>query len=155
MQKIFIIFAVIILSFTTQAQMKVRNLQLIADDPKDDSTRIAPKPDSIKSTNFVELNNLGVRKVLVEKDYKQAIEFFSKAVEIAPACFRCKFNLGRSFMELENFDEAIKQLRNQGAPFAAEPFETPCCHMAVVQDPDGNKLIIHKLKPESEKGVCK
>ena len=57
-------------------------------------------------------------------------------------------------LEVENFDEAIKQLRNQGAPFAAEPFETPCCHMAVVQDPDGNKLIIHKLKPEDEKGVC-
>src|SRR6266513_447191 len=57
--------------------------------------------------------------------------------------------------EVENFDEAISQLKNQGVPFAAEPFETPCCHMAVVQDPDGNKLIIHKLKPENEKGVCK
>jgi len=56
--------------------------------------------------------------------------------------------------EVENFDEAIKQLKNQGVPFAAEPFETPCCHMAVVKDPDGNKLIIHKLKPEDEKGVC-
>ena len=58
-------------------------------------------------------------------------------------------------LEVENFDEAIKQLRNQGAPFAAEPFETPCCHMAVVHDPDGNKLMIHKLKPENQKGVCK
>ncbi|MFL6499239.1 MAG: VOC family protein [Candidatus Udaeobacter sp.] len=57
-------------------------------------------------------------------------------------------------LEVENFDEAIKQLRNQGVPFAVEPFETPCCHMAVVKDPDGNKLIIHKLKPEDEKGVC-
>ena len=58
-------------------------------------------------------------------------------------------------LEVENFDEAIKQLRNHGVPFAAEPFETPCCHMAVVQDPDGNKLIIHKLKPENKKGICK
>src|SRR6266511_171221 len=58
-------------------------------------------------------------------------------------------------LEVENFDEAIGELRNQGVPFAAEPFETPCCHMAVVQDPDGNKLIIHKLKPDNEKGVCK
>jgi predicted enzyme related to lactoylglutathione lyase len=58
-------------------------------------------------------------------------------------------------LEVENFDEAIKQLRNHGVPFAAKPFETPCCHMAVVQDPDGNKLIIHKLKPENEKGICK
>ena len=29
-------------------------------------------------------------------------------------------------LEVENFEEAIKQLRNQGVPFAAEPLETPC-----------------------------
>jgi predicted enzyme related to lactoylglutathione lyase len=57
--------------------------------------------------------------------------------------------------EVEDFDDAIKRLKDQHVHFAAEPFETPCCHMAVVQDPDGNKLIIHKLKPENEKGVCK
>jgi predicted enzyme related to lactoylglutathione lyase len=57
--------------------------------------------------------------------------------------------------EVEDFDEAIKHLKDQHVRFAAEPFETPCCHMAVVQDPDGNKLIIHKLKPQYEKGVCK
>jgi predicted enzyme related to lactoylglutathione lyase len=57
-------------------------------------------------------------------------------------------------LEVENFEEAIKQLKDRRIPFAAEPFETPCCRMAVVQDPDGNKLIIHKLKPENEKGVC-
>jgi predicted enzyme related to lactoylglutathione lyase len=33
-----------------------------------------------------------------------------------------------------------------GETFAAEAFETPVCHMAVIQDPDGNKLMIHKLK---------
>src|SRR5438876_9731687 len=58
-------------------------------------------------------------------------------------------------LEVEDFDEAINDLKDQKVRFAAEPFETPCCHMAVVQDPDGNKLIIHKLKPENEKGVCK
>jgi predicted enzyme related to lactoylglutathione lyase len=58
-------------------------------------------------------------------------------------------------LEVEDFDAAIRELKAQAVPFAAEPFETPCCHMAVVQDPDGNKLIIHKLKPEDEKGVCK
>ena len=57
--------------------------------------------------------------------------------------------------EVENFDKAIKHLKDRQVPFAAEPFETPCCHMAVVQDPDGNKLIIHKLKSEDEKGICK
>ncbi len=57
--------------------------------------------------------------------------------------------------EVENFDEAIKHLKDRQVPFAAERFETPCCHMAVVQDPDDNKLIIHKLKSEDEKGICK
>jgi predicted enzyme related to lactoylglutathione lyase len=57
-------------------------------------------------------------------------------------------------LEVENFEQTINELRRQGVRFAAEPFETPCCHMAVVQDPDGNKLIIHKLKSEDEKGVC-
>lgn len=56
-------------------------------------------------------------------------------------------------LEVENFDQTIQTLRNKGIRFAAEPFETPCCHMAVVQDPDGNKLIIHELKPENQKGV--
>jgi len=57
-------------------------------------------------------------------------------------------------LEVEDFDDAIKRLKDRHVRFAAEPFETPCCHMAVIQDPDGNKLMIHKLKPENEKGVC-
>jgi predicted enzyme related to lactoylglutathione lyase len=57
-------------------------------------------------------------------------------------------------LEMENFDEAIAELKRAEITFDAEPFETPCCHMAVVEDPDGNKLIIHKLKPETEKGIC-
>ena len=57
-------------------------------------------------------------------------------------------------LEVEDFDEAIRRLKDRHVRFAGEPFETPCCHMAVIQDPDGNKLLIHKLKPENEKGVC-
>ena len=57
-------------------------------------------------------------------------------------------------LEVEDFDEAIQKLKVAVIRFAAEPFETPCCHMAVVQDPDGNKVMIHKLKPENEKGPC-
>jgi predicted enzyme related to lactoylglutathione lyase len=56
--------------------------------------------------------------------------------------------------EVEDFDQAIQRLKSRQVPFVAEPFDTPCCHMAVVQDPDGNKLIIHKLKPENKKEPC-
>jgi len=59
-----------------------------------------------------------------------------------------------SALEVEDFDEAIRRLKDRQVRFAAEPFETPCCHMAVVQDPDGNKFMIHKLKPDNEKELC-
>lgn len=49
-------------------------------------------------------------------------------------------------LEMEDFESAIAELKKANVRFAAEPFETPVCHMAVIQDPDGNKLIIHKLK---------
>ncbi|MGZ4967074.1 MAG: VOC family protein [Chthoniobacterales bacterium] len=58
-------------------------------------------------------------------------------------------------IEVEDFDAAINKLRVAVIRFAAEPMETPVCHMAVVQDPDGNKIIIHKSKSESEKGAGK
>jgi len=56
--------------------------------------------------------------------------------------------------KVDDFDDAIARLKERDVRFAAEPFETPCCHMAVIQDPNGNKLIIHKLKPENKKGIC-
>jgi catechol 2,3-dioxygenase-like lactoylglutathione lyase family enzyme len=49
-------------------------------------------------------------------------------------------------IEVDNFETAIKDLKAADVTFAAEGIESPVCHMAVVQDPDGNKIIIHKLK---------
>ena len=54
-------------------------------------------------------------------------------------------------MEVDNFEATIKHLRDAKVPFDTENVESPVCHMAVVQDPDGNKLIIHKLKNEMRK----
>ena len=49
-------------------------------------------------------------------------------------------------IEVEDFDGAIKSLKQAKVHFAAEDIESPVCWMAVVQNPDGNKIIIHKLK---------
>ena len=50
-------------------------------------------------------------------------------------------------LEVEDFDAAISAIKAAKAPFKMEPFETPVCHMALVNDPDGNTLVIHKRKP--------
>jgi predicted enzyme related to lactoylglutathione lyase len=57
-------------------------------------------------------------------------------------------------LEVDDFEAAVKHLKNQQVPFAVEPFESPCCRMAIIQDPDGNNIVIHKLKPENEKQPC-
>ena len=53
-------------------------------------------------------------------------------------------------LEVENFEEAIADLKERHVHSTPKPFESPVCHMAVVQDPDGNKIIIHKLKSANE-----
>ncbi len=47
-------------------------------------------------------------------------------------------------LEVEDFDAAITQLRGAGVSFRMEPFQTPVCRMAMVFDPDGNTVCIHK-----------
>jgi predicted enzyme related to lactoylglutathione lyase len=49
-------------------------------------------------------------------------------------------------LEVEDFQAAIETLKKASTPFLVEAFETPVCHMAVVADPDGNSITIHKRK---------
>ena len=49
-------------------------------------------------------------------------------------------------LEAKDFDEAIKKIKAGGAKFFMEPQEFPGCKMAVVRDPDKNKVIIHQRK---------
>lgn len=53
---------------------------------------------------------------------------------------------GCAAIEYDDFDAAIDRLRQGGCKFLSEPHETPVCHIAVVSDPDGNTLMIHKRK---------
>ena len=57
-------------------------------------------------------------------------------------------------LEVDDFDASVKSLKESGVRFAVEPYESPCCWMAIIQDPDGNNIVIHKLKPETEKKPC-
>jgi catechol 2,3-dioxygenase-like lactoylglutathione lyase family enzyme len=46
--------------------------------------------------------------------------------------------------EVVDFDAAMAELKAKQIPFDLEPMETPVCWMAVIADPDGNKLTVHK-----------
>ncbi|AHF90050.1 putative dioxygenase of extradiol dioxygenase family [Opitutaceae bacterium TAV1] len=47
-------------------------------------------------------------------------------------------------LEVEDYPAAIAHLRAHNVKFIIEPTESPVCRMAVVADPDGNGIIIHK-----------
>ena len=49
-------------------------------------------------------------------------------------------------LEVDDFDAAVRRLREHGVKFMAEPHETPVCHMVTIADPDGNLLLIHRRK---------
>ena len=54
-------------------------------------------------------------------------------------------------LEVEDFNAAVKSLKERQVPFVVEGYESPCCWMAIIQDPDGNNFVVHKLKSETEK----
>lgn len=53
---------------------------------------------------------------------------------------------GRLALELEDFDAVVEELKRFGARFIEEPSDSPVCRMALVADPDGNRLFLHKRK---------
>ena len=50
-------------------------------------------------------------------------------------------------LEVDDFEAAIREIKAGGYTILNGPFETPVCFMAVVADPDGNSVTLHKRKP--------
>jgi hypothetical protein len=53
---------------------------------------------------------------------------------------------------IDDLSATVADLKARGVAFAAEGIESPVCDMAIVKDPDGNAIILHKLKRAEEKG---
>lgn len=49
-------------------------------------------------------------------------------------------------LEVENFKEAIVVLEKNKSKFILKAHETPICFMALVEDQDKNRIMIHKRK---------
>jgi catechol 2,3-dioxygenase-like lactoylglutathione lyase family enzyme len=49
-------------------------------------------------------------------------------------------------LEMDDFERTVEHLRHYNVQFVVEPFDAPGCRGAIVLDPDGNKLGIHKRK---------
>jgi predicted enzyme related to lactoylglutathione lyase len=84
-----------------------------------------------------------------EKDTPAGAEYRAGQVTLAiwsPESQGLTFEANHSGFALRVADvaEARTQLEAQGVAFDMETFDTGVCHMALMRDPDGNQVILHR-----------
>lgn len=81
----------------------------------------------------------------VEYDIGAGTLAIGKAPGMNPSHEGCSVSL-----EVDDFDQAIAELKEAEVEIHFGPMETSVCHMAFVRDPDGNSVGIHRRKPGHE-----
>jgi predicted enzyme related to lactoylglutathione lyase len=46
--------------------------------------------------------------------------------------------------EVSDLDAFVHKMKERAVSFVTEAFDTPICRMAVIENPDGNHITIHK-----------
>lgn len=58
---------------------------------------------------------------------------------------------GTIAFEVDDLPATIAELKSRDVKFLAEGIDSPVCRMAVISDPDGNAIVLHKLKTAEER----
>lgn len=48
--------------------------------------------------------------------------------------------------EVEDLDVLVTRLKSEGVKFMNDDVQSPVCRMAILQDTEGNTIILHKLR---------
>ena len=48
--------------------------------------------------------------------------------------------------EVDDLDAEVKRLKSKGVKFAMDVYDAPPCRFAIIHDPDGNAILLHKRK---------
>jgi predicted enzyme related to lactoylglutathione lyase len=84
---------------------------------------------------------------VIDSEHSKWIEYefgpYALAIGAAPI-FKPSPDGCAAALEVEDFDGAIAELKQSNVKFRIEPFQSPVCRMAMIFDPDGNTIGIHK-----------
>ncbi len=111
-----------------------------------------PVTDMARARRFYEgVLGLATARTWGDKDNPQWVEY-----DIGSGCLAIITGAGADWppanagpaiaLEVEDFDAAIAELKQAGVKFHWPSQESPVCHMAVILDPDENRLVIHHRK---------
>jgi predicted enzyme related to lactoylglutathione lyase len=67
-------------------------------------------------------------------------------VGCAPGMFDPSPKGASAALEVDDFDAALNTVKKNNVTIVMGPHEAPSCHMVVIADPDGNRLVLHKRK---------
>ncbi|MDB5258858.1 MAG: putative Lactoylglutathione lyase [Candidatus Taylorbacteria bacterium] len=105
--------------------------------------------DIRKSREFYE-GKLGLKPngEFDKKEDSQWIEYNigpgTLSIGCAPDQWKPSENGATAALECIDFDKAVADLKAKGVNFFMEPQSFPTCKMAVITDPDKNKILIHQ-----------
>lgn len=103
--------------------------------------------DIKRSRDFYE-GVLGLKPTAVIEGGWVEYEFgpYALAIGCAPGMFKPSPDGCSAALEVEDFDAAIAHLKKHSVKFRMESYDGPVCRMAMIFDPDGNTICIHKRK---------
>jgi predicted enzyme related to lactoylglutathione lyase len=92
---------------------------------------------------------LGLKpSTIIDSEHGKWVEYefgpYALALGCAPGMFKPSPDGCSAALEVEDFDAAVSHLRTNKTKFRVEPTSTPVCRMAMIFDPDGNTICIHK-----------
>jgi predicted enzyme related to lactoylglutathione lyase len=58
---------------------------------------------------------------------------------------------GTIAFEVDDLPATIAEFKSKDVRFLAEDIDSPVCRMAIISDPDGNAIVLHKLKSAEER----
>ena len=92
----------------------------------------------------------------VQDDMNGMIEYDIGPATLAIGAGADNFKLGEggatAALELSDFGPSMKELGEKKCTFLMEPVETSVCHMVLIADPDGNKIMLHQRKAKADFG---
>jgi len=67
-------------------------------------------------------------------------------IGVAPGMWEPSEKGASAALEVEDFDEALKTVKEKGLKIVMGPHEFPSCRMIVLADPDNNRITLHQRK---------
>jgi predicted enzyme related to lactoylglutathione lyase len=53
-------------------------------------------------------------------------------------------------LEVEDFDAAVNHIKQHKVKLLMDRYDGPACSMILIEDPDGNQVMLHKRKPRPQ-----